>query len=383
MWSNPKSAKVVVDENLRRGPPYCANPECAWHDPERSKAEGRFARYGKRAIARYPYVSIRFRCRRCRTTFSDSFFTLSYRDHLNDSYEEIFDLLNGGWTRRRTAKRLKCSFDTVKRRVRKLARQSLLQQAYRARNLKIGEPIAFDGLENFSYSQFDPNNINHAVGKKSFYIYDFNFSPLNRKGRMSATQMRKKKRLDDKYGTYPPRAIQWGAARVFERLLSNSDGELTIHTDNHYAYREAFKELRARFTFSHVITPGRAHRNFQNNLFPINHVDNLTRQRSSSFKRETVSFAKHSIAMVESFSLFMAEKNFMQTVLEKPRAFDLTAHKESPAMRVGLCGDLLKFRDFFRVRVTKAQVKLSSDWSNFVARIDETSRRPIEEYGGI
>jgi len=383
MWSNRKSIKVVVQKSLQVIPPYCANSLCAWHDPERSKHEGRFARYGTRKISRYPYVSVRFRCRRCRATFSESFFHFSYRDQLAPTYEQIFDLLNGGWTRRRTAKFLGCSTDTVQRRVRKISRQVILVQAKKCEDLQVRESIAFDGLENFSYSQYDPNNINHAVGRESYFVYDFNFAPMNRKGCMSPYQAVKKAKLEQDFGRYPSRSIESAAHRVFSRLLERSNGELVLHTDNHYAYRDAIRKLPKNKALTHLITPAKLGRNFRNRLFAINHLDLLTRQRSSAFKRETISFSKHSIAMIESFVLLMAEKNFLTTVFEKPHLRDPSANKDSPAMRVGIADKVMKFHELFRVRVTKAQVNLSEDWRNFFERRDKSSRRPIFSYAGI
>jgi hypothetical protein len=125
-----------------------------------------------------------------------------------DTYEEIHSLLNNGWTKLETARFLNCSLETVQRRARKIARQSLLVQAKACAGLEIKESIAFDGLENFSYSQYDPNNINHAVGRESYFAYDFNFVPFNRKGRMSAGQVCKKKTLENKHGKYPSRSLE-------------------------------------------------------------------------------------------------------------------------------------------------------------------------------
>jgi len=382
MWSNQKSAKIVVDSALRATPPYCANPECSWHDPGRANLEGRFARYGTRKIGRYPYVSVRFRCYRCRKTFSDSFFKLEYRDRQPSTYEEIFTLLNRGWTKLDAAEFLGVSLDTVIRRTRKMARQALLQQTKLRGDAKICESVAFDGLENFSYSQFDPNNVNHAVGRETYFLYDFNLSPMNRKGRMSNYQVKKKEDLEKKHGRYDGRSIEKASKVLFERLVERSEGELELHTDNHYAYRRALK-LIGQDRVTHLITPAKVCRNFRNRLFAINHVDNLTRQKCAPFKRETISFAKHTISMLETFTLFMVNKNFMRPIFKKKQKRDPAANRDSPAMRAGFTAKKLKFHEFFSVRVTKAQVKLNEDWLRIFERLDESSRRPIRGYAGI
>jgi transposase-like protein len=160
MWSNNKSPGIVVDEIRRRKPPYCPNPFCRFH----LRRDGEFRRHGKRSICRFPYVTFRYRCKHCDHAFSSSFFSLNYRDQLPDSYEEIHDLHRLGASNRETARFLSCSEFTVRNRLAKMARWSLLRLAKDRASLKLTEPVAFDGLENFAFSQYDPNNINHVVG---------------------------------------------------------------------------------------------------------------------------------------------------------------------------------------------------------------------------
>jgi transposase-like protein len=382
MFTNHKSLKVVVPQRLRFQPPYCANPKCQWHQPAISRKNGAFVRHGTRKISRYPYLSVRFRCQRCRKTFSDSFFGFSYRDRLDSNYAEI-SFLKGGFSRRRIARKFGCSLDTVLRRCRKIAAQSLLVQAKKMEGLRIRESVAFDGVENFSYSQFDPNNINHAVGRESYFVYDFNFAPMNRKGRMSERQRVKVKQLENKFGKYAGNSIHATSKRIFERLLERSEAELTLHTDNHYAYRQVIRNLSQKQQFTHLITTAKVARNFRNRLFAINHLDLLTRQNTTTFKRETIAFSKHSIAMIEDFAMLMVEKNFMNSVFSKKHRQDPSTNIESPAMRVGIAKKILSFHELFSVRVTKAQVKLNEDWKMFLDRIDPASRRKIRAYPGI
>jgi transposase-like protein len=382
MFTNHKSLKVVVPQKLRFRPPYCANSQCRWHQPETCQREGVFIRYGIRKISRYPYISVRFRCQRCRKTFSDSFFGFSYRDQLDANYKEI-NFLKGGFSRRRISRELGCSLDTVLRRCRKIAAQSLLVQAKMMAGLKIQESVAYDGVENFSFSQYDPNNINHVVGRESYFVYDFNFSPLNRKGRTSPRQKRRMKDLDQKFGRYDGKEIQKATRRLLSRLLTRTEGELVFHSDNHFAYRRAIQSLPERDRICHLITSSKLARNFRNRLFAINHLDILTRQNSTTFKRETIAFSKHSIGMVEDFAMLMTDKNFMKPIFSKKHKQDPSTNIESPAMRVGIAKKILSFYELFSVRVTKAQVNLSEDWKMFVERVDPTSRRKIRNYAGI
>ncbi len=323
-------------------------------------------------------------CQRCFKAFTLSFFSLSYRDRTPPTYEEIYALRLRGSSFREMTKPLKCSLNTVLRRYREMSRQGLLIQAMKTEKLEINESIAYDGIENFSFSQYDPNNINHAIGRESLFVYDFNFAPMNRKGKESPRQTKRKKLLENEFGKYPPNAFERSTRRVLERLLSRTKGELTLHSDNHYAYRRAIRTLpfidQRRLT--HLITPGIVARNYRNRLFAINHLDMLTRHHLCSFKRETIAFSKHSIAMIEDFTLLMVQKNFMRPMFTKKQKRNEFSNKHSPAMRLGLEKRILKFHEFFSVRVTRAQVKLSEDWAQFVDKVDPTSRRTIAAYGG-
>jgi len=260
-----------------------------------------------------------------------------------------------------------------------MARWALLAWAKDLEKVSIQESVAFDGLENFSFSQYEPNNINHAVGRESLFVYDFNLSAMNRKGRMSQRQKKRKKKLEEKHGRFPS-AIAKDARAIFERLLAKAD-RLTLHSDNHYAYREALGRIKSPKLF-HQITSSKVARNYRNRLFAINHTDLLSRHHLADYKRETIAFAKHTVSMQESFVLLSVYKNYMRPCFIKPHK-DRSFNKESPAMRLGLKKHILSFGEFFRIRPAKIQVKLNPDWQKLFQRLDPTSRHPILSYQGI
>jgi hypothetical protein len=109
-------------------------------------------------------------------------------------------------------------------------------------------------------------------------------------------------------------------------------------------------------------------------------LDLLTRHHLASFKRETIAFAKTSQAMLEDFTLFVLDKNYMRPVFTKKHRMEPTSNTHSPAMKLGLRKKIQTFKEFFRVRVTKYQVKLSEDWKDFIERRDPHSRRLIAKY---
>jgi transposase-like protein len=252
MFTHHKSLKVVVPQKFGFIPPYCPNHKCPFHDPSQSF---RYHRHGSIKIKRFPYVSPRFRCTECKRAFTSSFFSLSYRDKAEDLYSEIFFLRHGGASKRRIAKGLGLSTSAVLRKISKISEFGLLVMAKDLEKLKIKESIAFDGLENFAFSQYDPNVINHAIGRESLFTYDFNFCHLNRKGRMTSRQKERKLSLEKKYGKYPGQAQRHCAGRIFRRLLAKSGAPLTLHSDDHFMYREAIKDIGATRLIHEVTSP--------------------------------------------------------------------------------------------------------------------------------
>lgn len=383
MWTNNSSLLKTKEKSDAFLPPFCAKPYCDWHKPEAVPADKAFQKFGVNKIQRWPYFNQKYRCNRCEGTFVQSFFSLNYRDRKPDNYEEIHDLLIVGASKKAIARKFKIDEDTVRRRKKKLSRWALLAWHKDQDKMKITESVAYDGLENFAYSQYDPNNINHAVGRESLYIYDFNLSPMNRKGKMSERQKVIKKQLELDHGKYDGRAIQVDSKRIFERLLSKTDGELHLHSDNHYAYRRAIASMPGKDRIVHAITPAKVTRNFRNRLFAINHTDMLTRHQTGNFKRETISFAKNTVAMAETFILFAVHKNYLRPRFYRKHKRDPKAHIESPAMALKLKTKILSFKEFYRSRISIHHVSLSSDWLDFFDSTDLRSRRCIRAYAGI
>lgn len=371
--------ETTIDRQIQRDaafkPPYCPNQACPQFHKDQVK-EG-FSRYGQIAINRFPYISQRFICKNCSKTFTSSYFRLDYRDHFWGDYKEIFYLNRINTSKREIARRIKHSEFYVRQKISKMSRLALLFDAKMNEGLKIKEPIVYDGIENFSFSQFDPNNVNHAVGKKSLFVYDYNFCPLNRKGCMTKNQKIKKQKLEQQFGPYPRRDIRTSTKRIFERLLKRTYN-LTIHSDEHFQYRRVVNwDLRGK-SITHFTVSSRKYRNYRNPLFAVNNIDMQLRHDSASFKRETIAFAKHSIAMMETFTLYALFRNYMRPKFWGTHRSDPESSKNSPAMEIGLTNKILIFEDVFGERLEPGHVKLNQDHHNFYNRVDKTSRRTIK-----
>ena len=363
--------QIAKDDAFR--PPYCPNSKCSQHlDPEPGFAYPS----GSRKILRFPYVTKKFACRNCRKVFSGSYFFLHYRQRRWGGNKEIFRLHNLGVSKREIARQLNCNEHMVRRRQIKMARWALLKHAKLSSKIQIREEIVYDGLENFSFSQFDPNNLNHAVGKRSLFTYDFNLCPINRKGRMSEAQILKMRALDQKYGRYPRDAIRTATKRIFERLFARAPN-MVLYSDRHFQYRRVLELDMPDKKIEHVMVSSKVVRNYRNPLFAVNNVDLQARHNLAAFKRETIAFSKHEIAMQESFVLYMTFRNYLRPKFWGTHRSDPLSSKMSPAMVIGITNKILSFDEFFKERVPFTHVELHQDWTDLYLHVATGSRRTI------
>lgn len=367
------SIQRQLQRDMSSRPPFCPNQKCSQHfesSPEN------FRKYGFRKIKRFPYHSQRMKCKTCSKCFSTSKFRLDYQVKTWGHFEEIFFLRSRCLSLREIGRRIKHSEHRVRGRVTRMARRGLLLHAKITQNLAIHEPIVFDGLENFAFSQYQLNNVNHAVGKKSLFTYDFNFAPMNRKGRMSPRQVGRKRQLEAKHGPFPRDAIRTTARDIFARLHAKAC-PMELYSDQHFQYRRAVEWDLKHLKIRHITVSSKIARNFRNDLFAINNVDMQVRHNLAAFKRETIAFAKHSVAMMESFTLNVVFRNYMRPKFWGTHRSDPESSKKSPAMELRLTTKILSFDEFFSQHVFASQVSLNKDWKNFYHHVDPLSRQPI------
>ena len=312
----------------------------------------------------------RHRCKSCGRRFCSTTRTLLHYLKKKDPAlnAKIFHSCVRGVSNRSIGRDQYVSEHCVRGRLKRLARQALSFQSQSCKGLKIGETLCFDGLENFAGTQYDPNNIQQAVGRDSLFIYDFNFCGLNRKGRTSPWQKRRLAEIEADKGRYNPQNVRVATRHILRRLYEKRNGDrLDLASDRHFHYRQAVQEDLARCHIDHATISSKACRNFQNILFPVNHADLLIRDRLGAFSRETISFSKTPGAMCQKYALFMVHKNYMVPQFTKKHVRRPDAHKKSPAEKVGLCHRLLHFDDIFFERSSFEETKkhLNVDWRYF------------------
>lgn len=309
----------------------------------------------------------RFKCNNCGRQFCTNSSSLNFRLKKNDLAlnSKIFFFFVRGLSNCQIALILGLSEHCVRLRLDRMAKQAFSFQHNILEKAGLCEPIAFDGLENFAGSQYDPNNINHAIGAESLFIYDFNFAPLNRKGRTSVWQKKRLAEIEGEKGRYNPSAIRVATRDILKRLCKKTP-RLELLSDEHFQYRKVVEIDLKRERILHKQISSKACRNFQNILFAVNHADLMTRQRIAAFARETISFSKTAGAMCQKYMLYAVYKNFMSAQFTKKHVRRPNAHLQSPAQAAGLASKLLKFSDVFHSLSRNAdQEQLNEDWKSY------------------
>lgn len=355
-------------------PPFWFRPACLEH-PLLAEGERRarfYWRNGKCLSLAHPEGIQRFRCRSCLKQFNRCAFDLEYREKAKTFglNAKILKLQDADISHRELGRLIHRNESFVRARLKKCAKLGLLLHAHWSGSRTLSEPIVYDGLENFAGSQYDPNQIQQAIGKDSLFIYDFNFIPLNRKGRISPRQRGILRAIEQEKGRYPKRAIRTASAEIFGRLIDRADPLKKLHLfmDQHFQYKRALdrdlpKSLRARVEVTTISS--KDSRTFQNQLFAVNHADLLIRHRCAAFTRETISFSKTHQAMIEKYILFLLAKNYVRPQFVKKHRRREKAHLHTPAMEAGVMGKPLSHGELFQLRIWPTQVKLHREWQAF------------------
>jgi hypothetical protein len=270
---------------------------------------------------------------------------------------------------RQIARMISADEKLVRHRLRRMAQHALLEHFHRTQDLQITEPISYDGVENFARSQYEPNNINQAIGWESQFIYDFNFAPLNRKGRMSPRQKLRKEEIERSEGKFPSDAIRRSSVEIFARLVKRTpERGLDLFTDEHFQYRRALERDLRDTRIHHTTVSAKAPRVYLHILFPVNHTDLLLRHHVKPFMRETIAFSKTHGAMIQKYVLLMVWKNYMRVQFTKRHRRNPRSNTQTPAMAVGIAAAPLSFGEFFgTTRVPTQTEAMCAEWALFYA----------------
>jgi hypothetical protein len=280
--------------------------------------------------------------------------------------------LVAGSAHRQIARTLGCAPSTVTRLAARIGRHTLLLQALALGQLDgIDEPIVFDHFETFVFSQDDRLGIGTAVGQRSWFVYAMDPAPHRRAGRRSARRAPPRRPLPDRI----PGSYVRSTGRVIRLLGRLAGREFELVSDDHPAYSAAMRSApeagrpRHRIYRNPPRGPGsdlaRA-RERDREMFPVDLLHKLWRHTQAHQRRESIAFGRRSNAVLERAAVMTVWRNFIKGVSERKN--DST----TPAMRLGLTGVPLRWRDVFAERLFPGRIRLPEGWDR-VSRRDWTT----------
>ncbi|MEZ4334292.1 MAG: hypothetical protein R3F35_21275 [Myxococcota bacterium] len=145
-------------------PPFCPNPRC---DSRTNPAPWRFQRKGFYLRGRPPLRVQRYRCSRCRRSFSSQSFATTYWLKRPDLLEPVFHRLVACSAFRQIAREYQVSHSTIRSLSDRLGRHCLLFHERLRPKTSPTEPLVLDGFRTFEHSQYWPMDLNLLVGPRS------------------------------------------------------------------------------------------------------------------------------------------------------------------------------------------------------------------------
>ena len=342
-------------------PPFCPNGKCKFHNQLMTKWRYKdFGSYYRETDNRRVQ---RYMCMSCKRTFSTQTFSTTYWQKLPDTDAKIFTKTVNGMGNRQIARDLGVDPATVDRKLARIGRHCLLFLMSMLEKAKPATEIVYDGLETFEYSQYFPHHFNLAVEKGTDFILFFNDSELRRKGAMTKKQRPRRDELEKLHGTPDPKAIMKSTEEMLSVTISGQES-VTVYTDDHKQYVGPMRKYKDQVT--HVVTPGKEHRDHNNHMWEINLVDLFLRHSSKNHTRETIAFSKRRQAAAERLAIFVVYRNFMLGRRQKDR------WSPTPAMERGLLEAKLSLGDVLRGRIFVGHYKLPDSWNNYYWRTVST-----------
>jgi hypothetical protein len=348
-----------------QAPPFCPNPECAYHRGRnplwRYKRAGFFLRQAS------PRRIQRFRCRHCRRHFSSQTFHPTYWLKRPELQTAVFHRLLGCSGYRQIAREFGISPQTVLGQSARLGRHCLLFHQKLLPPGPLSEPTALDSFQSFEYSQDHPVLFHVLAGQGSHFFYGFTDSECRRSGRMTAAQKRRRARIEQALGRPDPRSIEKETAALL-RTVAPQPQSLALHTDEHQDYPRALRRV-PHLSVTHRTISSRAARTARNPLFPINLLDLLIRHSGANHKRETIAFSKRRQSAIERLWVFLVWRNYVKSFSESKR-------DASPAMRLGVLERRLTVTEILQKRLFPTRILLAERWKSYYWRYIQTRRIP-------
>jgi hypothetical protein len=258
----------------------------------------------------------RFKCRVCKTQFSNATFDPDYRQHRREINQRLFLFLASGVTLRRAAILLESDRKTIDRKVKilgaraKVDHEEWLEERFSESKVR---HIQFDDLETSEHTKCKPVSVTLAVQNKSREILDFHVKRMPAKGMLA-------KVARSKYGKRKDERPE-GWDQLFNNLKAILHPESVCESDENPHYPKYLKKhlpnakhIRHKGARGAVTGQGELKKQKFDPLFSLNHTCAMLRANISRLFRKTWNTTKKIERLVDHLWIYVRYHN---TVLVK------------------------------------------------------------------
>ena len=306
-------------------PPRCVNSDCSGH---RRPATGQIVRWGYFTARCRERREQRFRCLKCRKTFSRQTFRHDYRDRRPDCNERLFELLSVGVGLRSSAAVLKISASTAQRKMRKMSRTCRMLYENLCRTLPPGGSYLLDEEESYEGASIRPLTVPIVIERQNYFIVATGVGSIRRLAPAGSARRAKQGREEELLGKRRDESRK-SVLAVLQSLRRCTVGPLLLQTDKKASYATlAHKVFGADVT--HETTAGSAPRTTHNPLFPINLTVAMSRDNCGRLRRKSWLVSKLAKWLRGQLAIFTVFRNYVR------QRFRRDQPNETPAKLMGL-----------------------------------------------
>lgn len=329
-------------------PPVCPYAGCASHQPSQPFLWQRKGFYTRRCDAR---LVPRFRCLRCRRSFSSQSFRLDVRLRKPWLDLPIAHALCAKTTLRKLAEVLAVKRRTIERRLDRLGRHCQafhlwMLERHRQQGSGLPSLMSLDELETFEGDRLlGPVTVPVLVEPRTLFVVDLSTAPLPARGRLSAWDQLRKAQKEERQG----RRVSGSSTAVCQCLATwrrfgpKPGSHIELHTDRKLAYRKLYRETFPGYIRSHARVSSKDKRDRRNALFASNFTNAMLRDGLSRLVRESWGHSKTRLRLELHLWVWAVFRNYVRGITRKDWA-------KSSAMALGIASCKLPWRDLLRWR---------------------------------
>ncbi len=364
-------------------PPFCPYSDCRYHN-EAPAEDNWYRSSGSYETKAFGTVS-RFRCTACGRTFSEQTFSLDYYAKRKLSYRQIIDHMTNCGGLRATGRIIGVSHQAISNRLGRLARQSMALHAELLEDFIPKENLVTDGFESFVSDQYQPNNIHLLVGKRSQFLFTYDYAHLRRKGRMTDIQKKEREQREKNY-IRPRRTISKSFREIVDvveqfaiRRYEREGQSTALYSDEKKEYKrvlkdsEVLQEYARQKRFFHIVISSKLPRTLTNPLFSVNYYDREIRKDNADHVRETVRFSQNVNSALERMAVYQLHHNCFKPYRVAKKEEKTYTHAEKagfPKERIqrALKGIFTMRKFYTHVRLSWSQKLI---WARMVGTLDK------------